>query len=131
VTKNGKEPASRPRKGLIVDDDVNIASLLSLFFTQHGIRVDIMGNGAEAIVRLKDRSAEYGLVCSDVELPGASGWMILEWVRGHAPDLPVMLISGMDDEDFLHKANGLGAVAAFRKPFNILDVRKTLAMIFP
>ena len=88
-------------------------------------------NGAEAIVRLKDAAADYGLVCSDVELPGASGWTILEWVRTRYPGLPMVLISGVSDGDFMREAHRRGAIGAFRKSFNFGEVQHMLYELFP
>ncbi len=123
--------AHLPKKVLIVEDYPAIARLLADVFAASGIDAEIIGNGVEAIVCLKDDAADYGLVCSDVELPGASGWTVLEWVHTHHPDLPIMLLSGTDDANFVRDADQRGAVAALRKPFSIHEIERTLTGVFP
>ncbi len=126
-----EEVAVRPKKALVIEDHAALAHLLIHVLARAGIAAEVVGNGAEAIVRLINGAGDYGLVCSDVELPGASGWTVLEWVRTRYPALPIMLVSGVNDGDFLFEANRRGAVAAFRKPFNVVEIQQTLAELFP
>jgi DNA-binding NtrC family response regulator len=121
----------RPKKALVVEDEMEIASLLTLLLARAGLDAAILSNGAEALACLQDEAKDYALVCSDIELPGASGWAVLEWVHTFQPALPIMLVSGVDDEDFLSEARRRGAVAAFRKPFSVNAIQRTLAEIFP
>ena len=121
----------RPKRALIVEDHAALALVLVRVLAIQGVDAEILGNGAEAIVRLRDRGADYGLVWSDVELPGASGWAVLEWVHSRCPDLPMLLVSGADDAGFPGEARRRGAAAAFLKPFSVAEVRQTMAEIFP
>lgn len=126
-----KRIPSSPDKALVIEDRHLLAMLLGQVLARNGIDAEILRKGAEVIVRLRDEAADYALVCSDVELPEASGWTILEWVRSHRPRLRMMLISGDRDDDFLLEADRRGAVAAFRSPFKIAEVEQTLAELFP
>ncbi len=126
-----KEAALRPRNALVIEDHAYLARLLVEVFAYAGITAEIMSNGAEAIVRLKNGAGTFGMVCSDVELPGASGWTVLEWVHTCYPTLPMMLVSGTNDEDFILEASRRGAVAAFRKPFKVSEIWQTVAAVFP
>ena len=123
--------AHLPAKALVVEDHQGLGMLLRCVLGNHGIEAEIAPNGAEAIVRLKDAAADYGLVLSDVELPGASGWTILEWVRARYPGLPMVLISGVHDGNFVREAHRRGAVGAFRKPFNFGEIQHMLSELFP
>ncbi len=105
--------------------------LLGQILARQGIEAEILHNGADALVRLKNGAADLDLVCSDVELPGASGWTVLEWVHTYRPGLPFLLISGIQDGNFSREADRRGAVAAFRKPFKLAEVEQTLAGFFP
>ena len=125
------EHDARSKKSLVVEDQVEVAQLLALMLSSAGIEAEVVGNGAEALACLNEDAAGYALVCSDIELPGASGWAVLEWVHTFQPGLPIMLISGADDENFLGEAKRRGAVAAFRKPFSVAALQQTLAEIFP
>ena len=95
---------ARPKKALVVEDQMEIPSLLTVVLARAGIDAAIIGNETEALACLQDEAANYALVCSDTELPGASGWAVLEWVRTFQPGRPIMLVFGVDDEDFLSEA---------------------------
>ena len=116
-----------PRKALIVEDRPCLAMLLGQILARLGIDAEVLRNGADALVRLKNGAADFDLVCSDVELRGASGWTILERVHACCPGLPFMLISGDPSESFSREASRRGAVPAFRKPFKLAEVQRTLA----
>ena len=119
-----------PKKALIIEDRPCLATLLGQILAHQGIDAEILHNGADALARLKDGADDLDLVCSDVELPGASGWTVLEWVHAYHPGLPIMLISGIPDGNFSREAVRRGAVAAFRKPFDLGAVQQTLAGLF-
>ena len=101
--------------------------LLGQMLARHGIEVEVLRNGADALMRLRNGAADFDLVCSDVELRGASGWTILERVHASRPGLPFMLISGDPSESFAREASRRGAVTAFSKPFKLAEVQQTLA----
>ncbi len=119
--------SSPHKKALVVEDRPCVAMLLGQILARQGIDAEILHNGADALMRLKNRGADYDLVCSDVELPGASGWTVLEWVHTYRPGLPILLISGTPSADFTREAGRRGAAAAFRKPFKLSEVQQTLA----
>ena len=126
-----KQPAFAAPRALVIEDHAGLAGLLGEVFARNGIDTDIFSNGAEALLRLRVGDGDYGMVCSDVELPGASGWTVLEWVQTYYPDLPIMLMSGTTDPDFVGEAMRRGAVAAFRKPFSVAKIQQTLTAFFP
>ena len=122
-----KQPPAAPRKkALVVENRRALAALLEGILTRCGVDTEVVGNGAEALVRLRDHAEYYDLVCSDVELPGASGWTVLEWVRSRCPGLGLVLVSG-EGADFPAEAARRGALAAFGKPFRVAEVQQTLA----
>ncbi len=118
-------------KALVIEEHGGLAGLLGQLFARNGIETEVLGNGVEALVRLRDGDVDYGLVCSDVELPGASGWTVLEWVNAFNPELPIMLISGANEFGFVREAKRRGAAAAFCKPFSIAQIQQTVAGFFP
>ena len=126
-----KQPVFAAPRALVIADHPGLAGLLGQVFSRIGIETDILNNGAEALMRLRVGDGDYGMVCSDVELPGASGWTVLEWMQTYHPDLPIMLMSGSSDPAFVGEAMRRGAVAAFRKPFSIAKIQQTLAAFFP
>lgn len=97
---------------LVVDDQVAVREVLGAMLDLAGYEVHEASNGREAMEALA--SAAYDLMLLDVNLPGQSGWSVLEQVHGAAPELPVLMIS---DERYEEEALRRGAVAFLAKPY--------------
>ncbi|MDP3534735.1 MAG: response regulator [Halomonas sp.] len=78
---------------LVVEDDKDVATLLSMMLSDAGYRVDIAFNGAEALSVLQN--TQYDLVSLDLMLPDTSGLEIIRTLRGHpdTADLPIVVVS--------------------------------------
>ncbi len=67
---------------LIVEDDPDLAEIFSEALRWAGFEVEALGNGADALNRLKD--IVPSVIVLDMHLPGASGVEILRIVRADA-----------------------------------------------
>ena len=104
------------RRVLVVDDDQIIRQTTSLKLTQAGFVVTLAASG-EAAIDCLDLSA-FDIVVSDVRMPGMSGIDVLRNVRIRFPHLPVILMTGLVEEDIRIAASTWGAAALFQKPVN-------------
>lgn len=104
------------------EDHTAFAFLLTRLLARAGIATEVMEDGANAIVCWQDGIANHELMCSDVEVPGAGRWVILEWVHPGPENHAV---------DPVRDGGRRGAVAAFREPFDDAEIQSTLADIFP
>ena len=95
-----KTAARRPdaRRGhiLIVDDNEDVGALAEALCVELGHRVSRARTGAEALER--SRGIVFDAVFTDVVMPGMSGLELAEALRGHSPDLPIVLTTGFSDE---------------------------------
>ena len=82
---------------LVVDDDVDVQTLLSGLLTKAGYRVQVANSGAEAILLLEEIEPSVMLV--DLLMPGIVGQELLEYVRAspHLANVPVAIVSGSPD----------------------------------
>ena len=78
---------------LIVDDEVTIRELLTGYLTANGYRVTAASSVHEAI-RLAQKEPPH-LLISDLQLEDGDGFEIIEHVKRHQPDLPVILLTGV------------------------------------
>jgi CheY-like chemotaxis protein len=78
---------------LVVEDDGSSACALARLLEQDGFEVDVARDGAAAIVRLS-HGALPDLLCTDVQLPHASGVALARYARSLDPCLPVVLTTG-------------------------------------
>jgi len=100
---------------LIVDDDVELCSLLKEFLERENFEVDYVHNG-HAAVEAVERGG-YDLTILDVMLPGLDGFEILKQLRAISRVPVIMLTARGEDVDRIVGLE-LGADDYLPKPFN-------------
>lgn len=103
------------QKILIVDDDNNIAELISLYLTKECYECQIVNDG-EAALQVLD-SFQPNLVLLDLMLPGMDGYQVCREIR-HKSNLPIIMLSAKGE--IFDKVLGLelGADDYIMKPFD-------------
>ena len=102
----------RPRL-LVLDDEETIRQVLSIFFEKKGYDVTVTGVAAEAM-GLADRE-RFDLGIFDINLAGESGLELLRFFKSNYPDLPIIIYTGVGDEDAVERAMFRGANGFLRK----------------
>jgi len=108
----------RPRI-LVVDDNDDNRYTLTLYLELEGYtNIETAQDGEEAIARLK--AERFDLVLLDLQMPKVDGYQVLAWLKGEAPlrDLPVIMISALNEMNSVVRCIELGAVDYLLKPFN-------------
>src|SRR5215212_8904054 len=102
---------------LIVDDEADIRELVSGILEDEGHRARTAGSSDEALGAIESRRPH--LVFLDIWLQGSrlDGLQVLEVVKRHHPDLPVVMISGHGNIETAVSAIKLGAYDFIEKPF--------------
>ena len=113
--------AETPWKGegtiLVVDDEQSVRLLLRSMLRSIGFRIVDAEHGAEGIEVLRTHADTVDLVLLDLTMPGLSGARVFEQMRKVHPDVPIVLMSGFDEEESMN-AFPPDALAGFlRKPF--------------
>ena len=106
-------------KVLVVEDDADISSVLTMYFEAKGHEVVTAHDGLQALERLKYQDLDLMLL--DVMLPKLDGWAVLEAVRAQCK-LPVILLTALGDTDDIVKGLSHGADDYLRKPFEIREL---------
>jgi len=106
---------ARTERILIVEDEDQIRTLLARLLGGHGYTCDTAANAAEARRMLKEST--YGLVLSDVNMPGESGLDFTREVLAQYEDVAVVMVTGMDDPMYADAATEYGAYGYILKPF--------------
>lgn len=115
------------RRILIVDDNPNMASLLSEMLEVFDYDSTRAGDGLEAIEIIKENS--FDLVITDLRMPKMSGLDLLQKIKESTPELPVVVISGyaLDEEgDSLLSTLADGFL---NKPFKMADIEELLKKV--
>ena len=108
---------------LIVDDDEAIRdTLYDLFSDQHLCHV---ADTADRAIGWLDQES-YDVVLTDISMPGVSGVELLGHVRQRQPDTPVIIISGITDQEHAKGLLRLGAFDYLLKPFRLEQVERSV-----
>lgn len=96
---------------LLVDDEPNVLS--GLRRNLHGrFLIETAGGGAEALDKLGDGTG-FGVVLSDMRMPGMDGVELLASVRARAPDVVRVMLTGNADQATAVEAVNRGAIFRF------------------
>ena len=103
------------QKILIVDDDNNIAELISLYLTKECFECKIVNDGEEALHAFP--SFHPNLILLDLMLPGIDGYQVCREIR-HKSNVPIIMLSAKGE--VFDKVLGLelGADDYIIKPFD-------------
>ncbi|MDD3414595.1 MAG: response regulator transcription factor [Lachnospiraceae bacterium] len=103
------------QKILIVDDDNNIAELISLYFTKECFDTMIVNDGESALTAFENFTPN--LILLDLMLPGIDGYQVCREVRSHS-QVPIIMLSAKGE--VFDKVLGLelGADDYMEKPFD-------------
>lgn len=116
---------TQKKKILIIDDVPEVIRTLKNFFSELGwYEVLSVINGETGInVALRETP---DLIISDIAMPGETGLSVLTTIREHQTlkDIPVIIFSGIHDEEFKKDSIRLGATDFFDKPEDLLKLFK-------
>jgi len=108
---------------LVVDDEENIRdTLYELLSSEY--RCQTAETAEKALARLDAES--YDVVLTDISMPGLSGLELLGHIRQKYPDTPVIVISGIGDQEYAQGMIRLGAFDYLLKPYSLETVMKSV-----
>jgi signal transduction histidine kinase/CheY-like chemotaxis protein len=115
-----------PPSVLVVDDDAAIRSTISALLEEHGYRVDVASNGAEALDRLRSTPEPPSVILLDVMMPVMDGISFREeQERDDAiSQIPVVVFSAYGN--VAETALKMHAVAHLQKPLRAGDLLETV-----
>jgi CheY-like chemotaxis protein len=111
---------------LVVDDHKEVRTTFRANLEALEPELDVVDvpSGEEAI--LEATADPVDLMVADVGLPGLSGLELLEKIKIHNPEMKIILITGLEDEDIRRKVADAGTDAFFIKPVKIPDFLKAV-----
>ncbi len=118
---------STKQKILIVDDDDNIAELISLYLTKECFETKIVGDGESALAAVA--SFEPNIILLDLMLPGIDGYQVCREVRATS-SIPIIMLSAKGE--VFDKVLGLelGADDYMEKPFDSKELVARVKAVF-
>ncbi|MEM7053331.1 MAG: response regulator transcription factor [Pseudomonadota bacterium] len=113
---------------LIVDDDMELCSMLEAFLSGEGMEVSSVHDGNMGKQRAIGFEAPDAVVL-DVMMPGANGFDLLREIRRHS-DVPVIMLTARGDDTDRIVGLELGADDYLPKPFNPRELAARLRAVW-
>ncbi|MFO7526519.1 MAG: sigma-54 dependent transcriptional regulator [Ignavibacteriaceae bacterium] len=102
---------------ILADDSELIKSTLKLYLSKEKHLVYSADDGSQAIELFKKERPD--LVITDIIMPETDGFGVLKFVKDHDPNIPVIMITGVDDTESTIKAIQEGAYDYIEKPIDV------------
>jgi len=109
-------------KVLIVDDNFNNVKLLNTIMKHENYTTYLANNGYEALEKCNQYLPD--IILLDIMMPGMSGFEVTEKIKSNENfvDIPIILITALNDMQAKVKGLSLGAEDFITKPFNHKEV---------
>jgi EAL domain-containing protein (putative c-di-GMP-specific phosphodiesterase class I) len=117
--------APPPARVLLVDDDDVLVRSYARMLSQDGYEVEMRLDGEAAVEAV--RRGVYDVVLSDIDMPRLGGLALLERIRAHDLDIPVVLITGAPSLETAMAAIEQGALRYLPKPVDAVRLRAITA----
>lgn len=113
-------PDGSPLRVLVVDDEVNIAELISMALRYEGWEVTTAHTGTKAVAAAKETQPDA--VVLDMMLPDFDGLEVLRRMRGVDPGLPVVFLTAKDAVEDRIAGLTAGGDDYVTKPFSLEEL---------
>ena len=101
---------------LIVDDDEAVRTMLYKAISSNGIEAQQVSSGEQALQWVSQNRCD--LIIMDINMPGMDGFQVIQTLRNRGLRIPIMIVSGrQEDYDTLYGLD-IGADDYVTKPFN-------------
>lgn len=107
---------------VLVEDDALLAQTLGELLEADGYGVTHLDHGDQAMAALTARRHGADLVLLDLNLPGCSGLAVLEALRQHDTDTPVLILTARGGVEDRVRGLDLGADDYLAKPFALSEL---------
>lgn len=117
---------------LIVDDDVDLCSMLKLTVERAGHSAVVTADPQEAVGAME--RADFDLILLDIDMPFMDGLSFARLLRESPGFLryrivPIVMMTGKDDVGVMAESFDAGAVYHLNKPFTPREVLETIRLV--
>lgn len=107
---------------LLVEDEPDQSMLISAFLSNHGYRVLVAEDGAEAIELFKQHVDEIAVVLTDLGLPVLGGSEAFLAMKKIKPTVQAIVVTGYFVENVSPQIREMGANDVLHKPYDPLEL---------
>ena len=114
---------TKSHKILIVDDEKEICSLLTEYFTEDGYTVEVAYDGEGGIAKVK--SFEPDIIILDHRMPIMDGAAVISKVREFS-STPIICVSAVTNKETIDECLKLGATEYMFKPIDLEELDRAI-----
>ncbi|HEY0462859.1 MAG TPA: response regulator, partial [Polyangiaceae bacterium] len=120
-----------PRRGtvLMVDDEDVVRGVAARILGSYGFDVILANDGREGVARFSERRTEIVAVLMDLTMPQMDGVDAFREIRSLDEQIPVLLMSGYNEQDAVMRFAGKGLAGFLQKPFTVEMLRERLMSV--
>jgi two-component system response regulator PilR (NtrC family) len=111
---------------LVADDDADVRDLFAEFLRERGYIVSSVQDGRAAVAELERSNGVYGVVFTDLSMPGADGFKVLRAARAANPSAYIVIVTGYASIDTAIQAVREGANDYLAKPCSLGQIEIAL-----
>jgi PAS domain S-box-containing protein len=129
-----EEDTTRPGSGqhlMLVDDHPGMARVSAKLLETLGYRTSVFDDPREALAAFRAAPKGFDAVLTDLSMPQMSGEEFTRSVRELAPQVPVIVSSGLASELDFEELRQLGVSAILMKPWRLEEAVATLQRVLP
>lgn len=104
---------------LVVDDEPGVLHLVRAALVSKGHTVFTAANGQQALKVWEANPKEIDLVLTDMMMPEMNGSQLIQTLRGNAPELEIIAMSGLSQDDRLFESINREHLEVLGKPFTM------------
>lgn len=111
-----------PKRILVVDDEIEIRTLIRTTLEREGYLITEASNGAECLAQIRDANPD--LILMDIKMPNVGGISTLNVIKQHAntKNIPVIVLSGNASADDRRLVAQFGGNEFIDKPFRVREL---------
>ncbi len=110
----------KQRKILVVDDEKTVRDFLQRALATAGYTVITASDGQEALEKMSQFN--ISLVLLDIMMPGLDGFEVLDHMRQYEENIPVIMLTGIQEAPAKIDSLTLGADDYITKPFSVKEL---------
>ena len=114
---------------LVVDDEIPILDMMQQHLRKMGYRVMTRADSMEAMKTFRADAGKFDLVITDHTMPGLQGADLAEEMGAIRPDLPVILMTGLNQPPDLSGSRHAPLRSVFRKPIDFVELSQRMRQI--
>jgi CheY-like chemotaxis protein len=109
-----------PKTILVVDDESHMLDTIQFILQSNGYATAAARSGEEALERLARLRADgrrVDLILTDIQMPGPTGLELIERLAESGEQIPVLVMTGYDDQETTRRLRERGIENFLDKPF--------------